>query len=163
MVPLISADAYARFLRLKGVRSIYICATDEHGTRTEIEAAKAGLDEDTYCQQIHARMLEVFRWFHVEFTHFGRTSCAENHALTQELFLKAEQHGAILEQEIKQLYSAHKKRLNFTKSYIPQKNQNNSNGGQPHQVHNTGLLYLETRGKERRRSSRKRYRHQWNP
>lgn len=106
MVPLISADAYARFLKRKGVKSIYICATDEHGTRTEIEAAKAGLDEDTYCQQIHARMLEVFRWFHVDFTHFGRTSCAENHALTQELFLKAEQHGAILEQEIKQLYSA---------------------------------------------------------
>ena len=41
MVPILSADAYARYLRMKGIRSAYICATDEHGTRTEMEAARA--------------------------------------------------------------------------------------------------------------------------
>lgn len=106
MVPILSADVYSRFLKLKGIRSIYVCATDEHGTRTEIEAAKVGLDENAYCQQLHDRMLEVFRWFNVDFDHFGRTSCEDNHKLTQELFLKALEKGAILEDEIQQLYSA---------------------------------------------------------
>lgn len=104
MVPLVSADTYARYLKMRGVRSVYICATDEHGTRTEIEAARAGLDEDTYCQQIHDRMSEIFSWFHVDFTHFGRTSSADNHRLTQELFLKAVENGYVEEQVIDQLY-----------------------------------------------------------
>lgn len=105
MVPLISADMYARFLKQRGLQAIYMCATDEHGTRTEMEAAKAGLDEDTYCKQIHARMEEVFGWFHVDFDYFGRTSAPENHELTQELFLKAHANGYVEEQEIEQLYS----------------------------------------------------------
>ena len=40
MVPILSADTYARFLRLTGRTAIYLCATDEHGTRTEMEAAR---------------------------------------------------------------------------------------------------------------------------
>jgi methionyl-tRNA synthetase len=106
MVPIVSADVYSRYLRLEGIRSIYICATDEHGTRTEIEAAKAGLDEDTYCRQLHDRMLKSFDWFNVEFTHFGRTSSPENHAITQEMFLSADKNGYVVEQESRQLHCA---------------------------------------------------------
>ncbi len=104
LVPIVSADVYSRYLQLKGIPSVYICATDEHGTRTEIEAKKAGLDEDTYCAQIHEQMLEIFGWFNVEFTHFGRTSCSENHEITQGIFRSADKNGFILEEEIRQLY-----------------------------------------------------------
>ncbi|MBN1946190.1 MAG: methionine--tRNA ligase [Bradymonadales bacterium] len=110
MVPILSADVYHRYLQLKGIRSIYICATDEHGTRTEIEAARAGLDEETYCRRLHDRMLEIFRWFHVDFTHFGRTSCPENHQITQDIFRKADANGFVSEQEIRQLYCEHDRR-----------------------------------------------------
>jgi methionyl-tRNA synthetase len=104
LVPIVSADTYARWLHLKGYRSVYICATDEHGTRTEIEAAKAGLDEETYCRRLHQQIWDIFRWFNVEFTHFGRTSRPDNHRLTQDIFLKADANGYIEEQEIRQLY-----------------------------------------------------------
>ncbi len=108
MVPVVSADVYSRYLKMRGIKSIYICATDEHGTRTELEAAKVGLDEDTYCKQLHDRMLEIFSWFNVDFTHFGRTSCPDNHRLTQELFLKAYENDCILKEEIVQLYDPEK-------------------------------------------------------
>ncbi len=104
MVPIVSADVYARTLKMKGTKAIYICATDEHGTRTEKEAAKAGVDEETYCKTLHERMLAIFRWFNVDFTHFGRTSGPDNHRLTQELFLKADANGYVFEDEIVQLY-----------------------------------------------------------
>ncbi len=105
MVPLISADVYTRYLKMKGLKAAYICASDEHGTRTETEAARQGIDEETYCRRIHDRMEEVFRWFHVDFDYFGRTSIPENHELTQQLFLAADANGYIEEQEIEQLYS----------------------------------------------------------
>ena len=104
LVPVISADTYARYLKLKGIRSIYICATDEHGTRTEIEAAKAGLEEEAYCRSLHDRMLEIFTWFNVEFTHFGRTSCAENHEITKSIFRSADANGLIVGEDIRQLF-----------------------------------------------------------
>ena len=41
---MLPADVYARFQRARGRETIYICATDEHGTPAEIAAAEAGLD-----------------------------------------------------------------------------------------------------------------------
>ena len=104
LVPIVSADTYARYLKLKGIPSIYICATDEHGTRTEIEAAKAGLDEATYCRGLHDRMAKIFSWFNIDFTHFGRTSCTENHEITQDIFRAADENGLIEGEEIRQLF-----------------------------------------------------------
>lgn len=104
LVPIVSADTYTRYLKLKGISSIYICATDEHGTRTEIEAARAGVDEETYCRDLHGQMRSIFDWFNVDFDHFGRTSHRFNHELTQSLFLKAEKNGFVEEREIEQLF-----------------------------------------------------------
>ena len=38
----LSADVYARFVRLAGHNAIYICGTDEYGTATETKAREAG-------------------------------------------------------------------------------------------------------------------------
>ena len=35
------ADAYSRVMRQRGHEVLFICATDEHGTPTELAAAKA--------------------------------------------------------------------------------------------------------------------------
>jgi methionyl-tRNA synthetase len=104
LIPVVSADVYHRSLQASGIPSMYVCATDEHGTRTELEAAKAGLDEDTYCRQLHERMRDIFSWFHVSFTVFGRTSDAASHELTQQLFTAADANGYIEEQFGQQLY-----------------------------------------------------------
>ena len=53
MVPIVSADVYARYLKMKKVPSIYICATDEHGTPAELAAAAANQDVATYCAEQH--------------------------------------------------------------------------------------------------------------
>jgi methionyl-tRNA synthetase len=36
------ADLYARQLRARGHEVLFLCATDEHGTPSELSAAKAG-------------------------------------------------------------------------------------------------------------------------
>ncbi len=34
----LSADVFARFCRLRGHNTVYICGTDEYGTATEVKA-----------------------------------------------------------------------------------------------------------------------------
>ena len=41
---MLPADVYARFQRARGRETLYICATDEHGTPAELAAAEAGQD-----------------------------------------------------------------------------------------------------------------------
>ncbi len=104
LIPILSADVFSKFLKINGKKAIYICATDEHGTRTEIEAEKRGMDPDEYCKMMHRRILDIFEWLGVEFDHFGRSSSKENCELTQHIFLKLHENGYVFEKEIEQLY-----------------------------------------------------------
>ena len=40
---LLPSDVYARFNRMLGNEVLYICGTDEHGTPSEVGAAKEGI------------------------------------------------------------------------------------------------------------------------
>ncbi|MEM9852243.1 MAG: class I tRNA ligase family protein, partial [Pseudomonadota bacterium] len=77
------ADVYARFCRAMGHEVMFICATDEHGTPAEIAAAKAGEPVADYCARMHGVQAELAAGFRLSFDHFGRSSSARNHALTQ--------------------------------------------------------------------------------
>ncbi|MDR0539723.1 MAG: class I tRNA ligase family protein, partial [Spirochaetaceae bacterium] len=39
----LSADGFARFCRLAGYETLYVCGTDEYGTATETKAAEEGI------------------------------------------------------------------------------------------------------------------------
>src|ERR1700681_2932729 len=43
------ADVFGRFQRARGREARRICATDEHGSATELAAAEAGRDVRTFC------------------------------------------------------------------------------------------------------------------
>ncbi len=104
MVPIISADVYARFLKSNSIKAIYICATDEHGTRTELEAKKQGKTPADYCSGLHDRIRNIFDWFNIDFDFFGRTSDIENHKMTQHIFNKLYKNGYIFSDILVQLY-----------------------------------------------------------
>jgi methionyl-tRNA synthetase len=79
------ADLYARYLRARGHEVLFLCATDEHGAPAEIAAAKAGLPVATYCDQMHDVQAKIAAAFRLSFDHFGRSSSAQNHRLTQHM------------------------------------------------------------------------------
>ncbi|UXU75087.1 MULTISPECIES: methionine--tRNA ligase [unclassified Paracoccus (in: a-proteobacteria)] len=99
------ADLYARYLRQRGHEVMFICATDEHGTPAELAAKKAGKPVAVYCAEMHATQAEIARNFGLSFDHFGRSSSARNHALTQHFAGKLDENGWIAEVEEKQIYS----------------------------------------------------------
>ncbi len=99
------ADLFARFMRAQGHEVMFICATDEHGTPAELAAAKAGKPVDVFCAEMHEVQAEIARGFRLSFDHFGRSSSARNHRLTQSFAGALDRAGLIAEVSEKQVFS----------------------------------------------------------
>ena len=99
------ADLYARYMRQRGHEVMFICATDEHGTPAELAATKAGKPVEEFCAEMHAVQSEIADGFRLSFDHFGRSSSAQNHSLTQYFAGKLADNGFIQEISEKQVYS----------------------------------------------------------
>lgn len=102
---MLPADVYARFQRARGNDTLYICATDEHGTPAELAAAAAGQDVATYCAEQHVLQHDVGRAFGLSWDHFGRSSSPQNHRLTQHFCEVLEARGLIEERVDQMVYS----------------------------------------------------------
>ncbi|MDR3356325.1 MAG: methionine--tRNA ligase [Spirochaetaceae bacterium] len=104
LIQVLSADAFARFCRLRGYETCYVCGTDEYGTATETRAAEEGVSPGDLCDRywkIHDR---IYRWFNIAFDKFGRTSTPVHGEVTQGIFRRLDAAGFISEKTIEQLY-----------------------------------------------------------
>ena len=106
LIQVLSADAFARFCRLRGYETLYVCGTDEYGTATENRAAEEGLSPRELCDRYHAIHDEIYRWFNIAFDIFGRTSTPIQTEVTQNIFKKLDAAGFITEKTIEQFHCA---------------------------------------------------------
>ena len=104
LTQVLSADVFARFCRLRGYETLYICGTDEYGTATETRAAKEGVSPRELCDHYHAIHRDIYKWFNIEFDHFGRTSTPKQTEIVQDIFRRCDENGYITEKETEQLY-----------------------------------------------------------
>lgn len=100
----LSADVYSRYCKLRGWNSIYVCGTDEYGTATETKAIAAGMTCQQICDHYHAIHKEIYEWFDIKFTKFGRTTTKYQTMIAQDIFNKNNSNGNIKEQTVKQLW-----------------------------------------------------------
>ncbi len=104
LIQVLSADVYARYCRLRGYRTLYICGTDEYGTATETRALEEGISPKELCDRYYRIHSDVYQWFNISFDHFGRTSTPKHTEITQSIFLGLEKNGYIKEKTIEQTY-----------------------------------------------------------
>ncbi|MGW1072245.1 methionine--tRNA ligase [Streptomyces sp. NPDC002537] len=102
---MLPADVYARYLRQTGRETLYICATDEHGTPAELAAKEAGLPVAEFCAQQHEAQKAIYDGFGLSFDYFGRSSSPENREITQHFARKLKENGFIEERAIRQVFS----------------------------------------------------------
>lgn len=102
----LSADVYARFCRLRGYETLFVCGTDEYGTATETKAREEGCTPREICDKYHAIHASIYRDFNISFDVFGRTSTPEQTRIAQEIFLDLEAAGYITEQTSARTYCA---------------------------------------------------------
>jgi methionyl-tRNA synthetase len=108
---MLPADVFARFNRMLGRETLYICATDEHGTPAELAALEAGQDVRTYCAEQHAIQKDVGERFGLSWDYFGRSSNRPNHELTQAFARALWKNGHLEVRLTKQVYSNADKRF----------------------------------------------------
>lgn len=108
---LLPSDVYARYMRMMGHEVLYVCGTDEHGTPSEVGAAKEGMDVADYCLKYHNRHKEAYDAFNLSFDYFGRTSSEQNREITYHIFEQLDKNGLIEEESIKQIFSINDNRF----------------------------------------------------
>lgn len=107
LIQVLSADVFARFCRLRGYETLYICATDEYGTATETKALEEGVSPRELCDRFHVIHRDIYAWFGIAFDKFGRTSAPRHTEITQSIFKDLDARGLITSQTIEQLYCDH--------------------------------------------------------
>lgn len=102
---LLPSDVYARYQRMLGNEVLYIGGTDEHGTPSEVGAAKENISVEEYCTKYHKRHKDVYEKFNLSFDFFGRTSTPQNQEIVNHIFAQLDKNGFIEEKTIKQVFS----------------------------------------------------------
>lgn len=104
LIQVLSADVFARFCRLRGFDTLYICGTDEYGTATETRAQEEGKTPRELCDFYYKIHRDIYNWFGISFDLFGRTSTPQQTEVTQRMFLDLQESGFIREHTMQQLY-----------------------------------------------------------
>nr|MCR5401670.1 methionine--tRNA ligase [Treponema sp.] len=104
LIQMLSADVFARFSRSRGYDTLYICGTDEYGTATETKAIEEKKSPRELCNYYYQEHTKIYKWFHINFDKFGRTSNDQCTEITQSLFNDLDNAGLINEHTNKQLF-----------------------------------------------------------
>jgi len=107
----LSADAFARFMRLDGKEVLFVLGTDEHGTTAEFKALEEKITPRELVDKYFAIHKSIYDWFQTSYDCLGRTSSKENSEITQHIFTKLYENGFITEHSITQLYSLPSKKF----------------------------------------------------
>ena len=101
----LSADCFARFSRMHGYETLYICGTDEYGTATETKATQEGLSPREICDKYHVIHKKIYDHFNISFDAFGRTSTDAHTETVQEIFQDVVKNDHFVEVENEQFFS----------------------------------------------------------
>jgi methionyl-tRNA synthetase len=90
----ISADIYARYLRLRGKDVVFVCGSDEHGAAITIKAKKEHSTPRAIIDKYHSIIRDSFQQFGIAFDIYHRTSEPIHYETSQEIFRTLYEKGA---------------------------------------------------------------------
>ncbi|XP_059620184.1 methionine--tRNA ligase, cytoplasmic [Phlebotomus argentipes] len=99
----LSADIFARYSRLCGYNTLFICGTDEYGTATETKAIAEKMTPQQICDKFFEIHNSIYRWFGIGFDYFGRTTTPEQTQIVQEMFHELFNAGFVNTETVAQL------------------------------------------------------------
>lgn len=100
----LSADVFARFKRLHGDNTLYICGTDEYGAATVVKAMKDKMTPKEVCDKYFKIHSDIYKWFNISFDYFGRTSTEWHSKITREIYGALNTNKYIEKKSIQQAY-----------------------------------------------------------
>jgi len=100
----LSADVFARYLRMRGEDVVFVSGSDEHGTPIEVEARKRNIDPKLLTDQVHEYVSKLFKEFKISFDNYTRTENPIHIRFVRDFLLKIYNNGYIFTQEIQMPY-----------------------------------------------------------
>jgi methionyl-tRNA synthetase len=110
-IHLLSADVYARYLRLRGEEVIAVTGSDEHGTPIEVEAIKRGQSPRELTDQIHGQICELLKAYSINFDNYTRTESPTHVQFTQDLYRRVYENGYVYTQTVSLPYCENDQRF----------------------------------------------------
>jgi len=110
-IHLLSADVYARYLRLRGEEVIAVTGSDEHGTPIEVEAIKRGVPPKQLTDRIHKQICDLLDAYNIRLDNYTRTESPVHIKYTQALYAKLYENGYIYTQNVNLPYCEVDKRF----------------------------------------------------
>lgn len=100
----LSADVFARYLRLRGAEVVFVSGSDEHGTPIEVEAISRGLKPKELTDQIHSSIDELFKEWAISYDNYTRTHNPVHIDYVQDFYRKVYKNGYVFTQEVEMLH-----------------------------------------------------------
>jgi len=89
----LSADVFARFLRMFGEDVIFVSGSDEHGTVIEVEARKKGIEPKELTDSAHEYVVKLWKAWNISFDNYTRTENEVHKKYVRDLMLKIYERG----------------------------------------------------------------------
>ncbi len=102
-------DFQNRFQKMRGNKSLLICADDTHGAPIMIAARKKGITPEEMIAKVREEHIRDFKSFEVEHDYYGSTHSSTNQELVNEIYQKIKASGLIKSRGIKQQFCEHDK------------------------------------------------------
>lgn len=100
----LSADAFARFLRINGEEVVFVSGSDSHGTPISVEAKKLNVPEKELAFKYHKIVKNLHKEWKISFDNYTITHNPIHIEFVQNMYLDIQKNGYIKEKEIESLY-----------------------------------------------------------
>ncbi|TFF98707.1 MAG: methionine--tRNA ligase [Promethearchaeota archaeon] len=100
----LSADVFARYLRLKGDDVVYVSGSDMHGTPVAVTAKREGRNPQSLAMENHKIIKNLFERWDISYDNYTQTHNPVHINFVRDFFLDVQKNGYIFEKEIKTLY-----------------------------------------------------------
>ena len=103
-VPMLFADVYARFHRLRGDDVFFLCGGDEHGSRVEFVARALGRRPQDLVDEKHAATVPLLQQMGISLDAFGRTTDARHESFVRRFLARLFERGLLHRERIEVPY-----------------------------------------------------------
>ena len=107
----IPADIYARYSRLAGMETLFVCGSDEHGVPITLRAKKEGITPQDVVDRYHEIIKKSFSDLGISFDVYSRTSSNTHKETAQDFFKILHDKGAFKEISTEQYYDEEAKQF----------------------------------------------------
>jgi methionyl-tRNA synthetase len=101
---ILSADVFARYLRLKGAEVAFVSGSDMHGTPTAVAAKQEKISTEDLSKKNHKIIKELFEKWQISFDNYTDTHNPVHMKFIQDFYLEIQKNGYIFVKETEEFY-----------------------------------------------------------